>query len=550
MERNKQSFNQIKEKGITLVALVVTIVILLILAGITINMTVGQNGLFRRAQNAVDTYKKSASTEQSQMDALAGILDGVNGNTFNKDKKVNVPSVKTGMTPIKFEEATASAKGQAVTTNIDDSAWYDYTAKHWANAQTQDGSMWVWIPRYAYKINSSNQTTDVVFLIGNSDKYYDADGNIQTAKRCTSVDETVDTTTGYTVHPAFTNESSIGYRNGGWDSELTGIWISKFEAGYAGSNGANNAPVKASSVNYSQSTVWAANIEVKGENPSATTDGTLSARNWLDGVYGSTITSIKYPTFQGTTYSMNYINHSDAYSISKAMNEGGNIYGLSNDSDSHLIKNSEWGAISYLSKSQYGLSSTDIAVNSKNMNNGGVSTTKANGNTLASVYAITGYNNNGNEWNSNIGSNLSASTTGNIYGIYDLSGGTWERSAAYVANGNGNLASYGSSFAKATTSTKYATVYASTEIGSDDNARGQSNYEANTKIYGDAVRETSTAGAGATSWYGDYSYFPEGGIPFFGRGGGFWGGGVTGLFFFFRDNGNSYGSVGFRAVLA
>ena len=46
-----------KEKGITLVALVVTIVILLILAGVTITMTLSQNGLFTRAQQGKNAYK-------------------------------------------------------------------------------------------------------------------------------------------------------------------------------------------------------------------------------------------------------------------------------------------------------------------------------------------------------------------------------------------------------------------------------------------------------------------------------------------------------------
>ena len=81
---------------------------------------------------------------------------------------------------------------------------------------------------------------------------------LQTAKRCKTKDEKVDTTTGYTVHPAFTNETSIEYRNGGWDRELTGIWVSKFEAAYATSGEtANKAPVKESSVVYTSASVWA-----------------------------------------------------------------------------------------------------------------------------------------------------------------------------------------------------------------------------------------------------------------------------------------------------
>ena len=59
----------------------------------------------------------------------------------------------------------------------DENNWYSYgtesNSKNWANTQTQDGSMWVWIPRFAYKIDLTNKTIDVKFLIGTSDNYYD-----------------------------------------------------------------------------------------------------------------------------------------------------------------------------------------------------------------------------------------------------------------------------------------------------------------------------------------------------------------------------------------
>ena len=89
------------------------------------------------------------------------------------------------MTPIKFKMPTESEIGQTVTTAIDDESWYEYgetyEARKWANEKTQDGSMWVWIPRYAYKITA--QTIDVVFLIGNTDEYYKADGSKGKAQR-------------------------------------------------------------------------------------------------------------------------------------------------------------------------------------------------------------------------------------------------------------------------------------------------------------------------------------------------------------------------------
>ena len=61
---NTKKVEKLKEKGITLIALVVTIIILLILAGVTLNMAISGDGLFSRARNAADKYKKAQKDEQ------------------------------------------------------------------------------------------------------------------------------------------------------------------------------------------------------------------------------------------------------------------------------------------------------------------------------------------------------------------------------------------------------------------------------------------------------------------------------------------------------
>ena len=539
-------------KGITLVALVITIIILLILAGISIS-TLTNTGIFEKAKEA----KQKSENAQKEEDRLIseyekeivkqdaeGIWDG----------KVNKPDLMTGMSAIKFTEPTDSTEGKDE--KVSDSSkndWYNYSEKKWANAQTEDGSMWVWIPRYAYKINKSNQTFDVVFLVGTTDNYYDKDGKLQTAKRQKSETDIPDATKDYVVHPAFTNESSIGYVNGGWKKELTGIWVSKFEAGYAGGN--NTAEQKDSNVNYSQSTSW-----VWSGEAGTSSDSSQPARNFYE-VYGSKTTAIKYPTFQGLTYSMNYINHSDAFSISRALTDDNNIYKLSNkETDSHLIKNSEWGAVSYLGQSQYGLNGTNIRINNLTLNN-----------SVKTIYAVTGYAaktlQDGDtkledarpvsstekvyKWTEKDGQ--TASCTGTIYGIYDMSGGTWERSAAIVNNGDGNLNTYGKAIMNAVNngkSSEYVTVYPKGETsGQSIDDASKSNYTANTKIYGDAIRETSTAGLGKTSWYSDYSDFVGAAGPFFLRGGAYWNTSGAGLFSFSRNGGYSSYNVGFRSVL-
>ncbi len=60
--------NNANEKGITLVALVVTIIVLLILAGVSLSLILGDNGIITRAQDAVTKYKEAESEEQWQMD--------------------------------------------------------------------------------------------------------------------------------------------------------------------------------------------------------------------------------------------------------------------------------------------------------------------------------------------------------------------------------------------------------------------------------------------------------------------------------------------------
>ena len=59
-----------KEKGITLIALIITIVILIILAGVSINLVLGEDGIINKAKYAKDKYTNSAISEQEQLNEL------------------------------------------------------------------------------------------------------------------------------------------------------------------------------------------------------------------------------------------------------------------------------------------------------------------------------------------------------------------------------------------------------------------------------------------------------------------------------------------------
>ena len=213
-----------KEQAVTLIALVVTIVILIILAAVSINMALGDQGIFKKAQQGANSMRDAEVNTQMAFNSITDEMDKIiqGSNTQNPELRQDTPNAPEqidGMTPIKFTEPTDSQMGSYQETNWDDSSWYDYSQSKWANTKSADGSMWVWIPRYAYKITYTNPenkseggTIEVKFLEGTSDNYYE-NGELKTAKRQTTADEIVDTTTDYYVHPAFTNETNIGFAN-------------------------------------------------------------------------------------------------------------------------------------------------------------------------------------------------------------------------------------------------------------------------------------------------------------------------------------------------
>ena len=146
-------------------------------------------------------------------------------------------------------------------------------------------------------------------------------------------------------------------------------------------------------------------------------------------------------------------------------------YGTSTNDDSHMMKNMEWGAVAYLSSSIYGRytnASTCIESGCEIwINNNSSYTTGCAGSSVSANQASTC-----NAWNTATGVN--ASTTGNIYGIYDMSGGAEE----YVM-GNYNDTIYDAGFSSMPEA-KYYDKYTGTDSNSDF-----------TKYHlGDATKET------------------------------------------------------------
>ena len=444
-----------KEKGITLVALVVTIIVLIILAGVSIAMLVGENGIITQAQRAAQETEQAKRDEEAGLSSLETAIQEALGNVYNEEKGVNAPKLKEGMELVVYDEDTRSWK----TDNAGESYSYiagegieDNRNSRWANARvTIDGieSYFVWIPRYAYKITYKNKeditqggTIDVKFLKGTSNVA--TDGTVCKYAN----DETLDREVDYIIHPAFTSNVKLG----GWRNELTGIWIGKYETARVDSTKEMEGTSK--------------KIKVQ--------PGVQSFRNETIG---------------------------NMYTYAKEYAENLN---------SHMLKNSEWGAVAYLTHSQYGRNGTEIATNNSSECITGMSGGTPNATSSDSMY----------EYN-NMEKGILASSTGNVYGIYDLSGGAWEYVAAYYENGTD--LSKGNSFVENTEEhlvTKYS----------------------NLGIVGDATEETN-------GWNGDIAYFINMDFPFFRRGGRYDDNDFPGVFYFNRETGAEYNMASFRICI-
>ena len=89
---NKEKDIVKKQTGITLIALVITIIVLLILAGVSIATLTGNNGILTQANQAKENNNSAAAKEKVQVEALGSIdKDGkFNEGTFKENVKNNI----------------------------------------------------------------------------------------------------------------------------------------------------------------------------------------------------------------------------------------------------------------------------------------------------------------------------------------------------------------------------------------------------------------------------------------------------------------------------
>ncbi len=217
-----------------------------------------------------------------------------------------------------------------------------------------------------------------------------------------------------------------------------------------------------------------------------------------------------------------------------------NLKSYNTNLDSHMMKNTEWGAAAYLSHSIYGINTEVRINNNSNYLTGYASTDEADqssypGTTGTDASVTIPYNTT---------TGYKASTTGNITGIYDMSGGAWEYMAAYMATG-----SSGFTAAELTSNAKYLDVYPSNSTVTSYNNRilGDATGEMGPFYY---YRDKDNNQRYHNNWYADFSNFVDSTYPWFGRGGHYDHGVLAGQFYFFRATGAADGGVGARLVLA
>ncbi len=563
-------------RGITLIALVITIIILLILAGVAIATITGENGLLTKANNAKIATEIADIKEEIQTEILGkqaenegnisddtlkeilekyGVLSKEGENlidkiltTTNGNYEIKVSDIFNGTTkkdvplkPYVLAETMGGANSPNISgfnventyyvtwgttapyqpnetstiNNAPPSGWSNYNGKEWANIKTTGGGndcYWVWIPRYAYKITSglnSNTagTIDIVFLKGQTNK--DINGNDVTSS---SYVDSKGQTGAYKVHPAFTqigngkpmtikdaenndipNPEYVG--NGGF-GELTGMWVAKYEASSNASNVVENPTVEQLAIDGGSEIDIDLKVRVK---PNVTSWRKIAINNM--------------------------------FTVCRNLIETGNSLENTSNLNSHMMKNTEWGAVAYLSRSVYGINSE--VWNNPYYNNAtncspitGLCGNETNGkdNATTDITKTLKYNETG-------GGN--ASTTGNVYGVYDMAGGAWEYVAGYLSEITTLVSA----------DQKYKDAYSGT---SDDR---NTNYNANSGKYGDSLYETSSSGNSITgSWESTYSYFLFSRSPVLTRGGRADFGSNAGVFAFSTSTGEANTYVSFRPV--
>ena len=120
-----------KTQGITLIALVVTVIVILILAGVSISMLTGENGILRRTAEAKEKTEKAQREEKAQLADLESLIENEGESAYDTTNGANKPVLTQGMIPVKWD----TDKRKWVICSKNDSNWYSFIKKRRNNGQ-------------------------------------------------------------------------------------------------------------------------------------------------------------------------------------------------------------------------------------------------------------------------------------------------------------------------------------------------------------------------------------------------------------------------------
>ena len=386
-------------------------------------------------------------------------VDNTNVETLDTSG-ANAPVLASNMIPVYYDE-TNSVWKKANTNNIDkNNPWYSY------NSSGEYKGMWA----NAVTVKDTNRQT-----------YLNA-----TPGTTISMD---DITTMWVWIPRFNAVTPSNY-NGGTKVSPGAIDITFVKQ--------NEPAIDAFTFgNKELSGFWYGKFEIGGTLASSCTNETCNVSNI---VVKPNVSSLRSQTVSSFFYA------------SRSMEQAGNSFGfVSSEVDTHMSKNNEWGAVAYLTQSIYGRCTSSTSCTEVGINN--------NSGCLTGYGAPAGSNDSATNGAYNTTLGKDASTTKNIYGIYDMSGGTYE----YVMGVYNKTIGY-SGFSSLP-DTKYYNNYTG------------SSYT------GHALTETK-------NWYSDSAIFVNSSSLWFMRGGNYGNGTYAGVFYFSINDGNSYSNYSSRLVIS
>ena len=367
----------------------------------------------------------------------------------------NIPELYKNMVPIKYEN------NRWIVADLY-SKWYDYNAKQWANAVVLNPGL---TKAVGQEVTEEEVSLWYVWLPrykytvfnGNNGSVSEQLINV-TFESGTNSTGTVKCTDNFSTNGK--SEVCTDSTNGSIKNGISTYTHPAFTFG--------NTALKG---------IWIGKFELSATDSSCINDGTNIQCNKV-------LTIVTKPNVRSWM-------KAETVNFFTSIKNAATTYGISN-ADSHMIKNMEWGAAAYLKQSKYGLGNTIMKTNSN-----------------SSCYTGGGT---GDAYKTNV----MQSTTGNVYGVYDMSGGCFEYVMGFELNSNNQFNTAKSSF---TTEPNFK-YYDKYKYESVDYPQGALTFSRG-KL-GDATKETlKKYGVREGGWNGEIAAFPYRSNLTFIRGGGY-----------------------------